>query len=166
MEPLLTDAEILEDRAIVEAQFQDTCRITIAGKGKPVFNEETGQYDKPARVVVYGPGSVDADGRPITTSTVAGRTTLSGKCRIQVRSDINSNAVEAVVAEHEWTYRTATLQLPILGTARIPSEGAVVEYLTCRHDPDMVGRVFNVSAETKGKSAGTHRRYRIRELMS
>lgn len=165
MEPLVSAAEVAEDRAIVEAQFVDTCRITIAGVGKGPINETTGKYDKPDRIVVYGPGSVDADGNPVTPDTVAGRTTLSGKCRIQVRSDINSNAVEAVVAEHEWTYRTATLQLPIDGTGQIPSE-AVAEYLTCPSDPEMVGRVFNVSAETKGKTLATHRRYRIRELMS
>lgn len=165
MEPLLTSAEIAEDRAIVEAQFVDTCRITVAGTGEPEFNEETGQYDLPPRVIVYGPGAVDADGNPVTSDTVDGRSTLAGRCRIQVRSDINSNAVEAVVGEHEWTYRTATLQLPIDGTAQVPSE-AVVEYLSCPSDPVMVGRVFNVSAETKGKSQATHRRYRIRELMS
>lgn len=165
MEPLLTPDEIAEDRAIVEAQFVDTCRITVAGTGKGPFNEDTGQYDPPDRRTVYGPGSVDEDGNPVTADTEAGRVTLSGKCRIQVRSDINSNAVEAVVAEHEWTYRTATLQLPIEGTAQIPAE-AVAEYLSCPSDPVMVGRVFNVSAESKGKSQATHRRYRIRELMS
>lgn len=165
MEQLLTSDEIAEDRAIAEAQMIDTCRITIAGEGKGPFNEETLQYDPPPRITVYGPGSVDAAGNPITADTAEGRATLAGRCRIQVRSDINSNAVEAVVGEHEWTYRTATLQLPILGTSRIPSK-ATVEYLTCVYDHDMVGRVFNVSAETKGKSQATHRRYRIRELMS
>lgn len=160
MEPLLTASEIAEDRAIVEAQMVDVCAISKPGEGEPEFNNDTGQYDAPARVIVYGPGAVDADGNPSTDPAVT-----SGKCRIQVRSDINSNAVEAVVAEHEWTYRTATLQLPIEGTAQVPKD-AVAVMISCPYDADLVGRVLNVQAETKGKSQATHRRYRIRELMS
>lgn len=143
MEPLISPTEVAEDRAIAEAQMIDTCRITKPGPGGPgAFNETTMKYDTPARVTVY-----------------------EGKCRIQVRSDINSNAVEAVVAEHEWTYRTATLQLPIEGTGDILGD-YVAEILTCPYDPEMVGRVFNLQVESKGKTLATHRRYRIRELMS
>lgn len=142
MEPLISPTEVAEDRAIAEAQMIDTCRITKPGVGKGPFDEATMKYAPPARIPVY-----------------------EGKCRIQVRSDINSNAVEAVVAEHEWTYRTATLQLPIEGTGEILGD-YVAEILTCPYDPEMVGRVFNLQVESKGKTLATHRRYRIRELMS
>lgn len=165
MEPLLTATEIAEDRALAEAQMVDVCRITKPGVGKGPFNNATGQYDAPAPVVVYGPGSVDEDGVPITDDTELGQQILAGKCRIQVRSDINSNAVEAVVAEHEGTYRTATLQLPITGTGQIPLD-AQAEILAAPYDAEMVGRVFNVHAETKGKTVATHRRYSIREVLS
>jgi hypothetical protein len=165
VEPLLTATEIAEDRAIAEAQMIDVCRMTKAGTGKGPWNDTTGAYDPPARIVVYGPGAVDADGVPYTEATELGAQVLAGKYRIQVRSDINSNAVEAVVAEHEGTYRTATLQLPIAGTGHIPTD-VEAELLTCTYDPEMVGRVFNVQAETKGKTHATHRRYRIREVLS
>ena len=142
MSQLITSAEVAEDRALAEAQMIDTCRITKPGVGKGVFDDTTMQYAAPARISVY-----------------------EGPCRIQVRSDINSNAVEAVVAEHEWTYRTATLQLPITGTGGIQSDH-VAEILTCPYDPEMIGRVFNMQVESKGKTLASHRRYRIRELMS
>lgn len=165
MEPLLSAREIAEDRAIAEANFIDVCRITKPGVGKGVFDKTTGQYDTPPRIVVYGPGAVDdTTGEPVTEATELGRAILAGKYRIQVRSDINSNAVEAVVAEHEWTYRTATMQLPILGTGHLRSD-YVAEIVTCSYDPELVGHVFNLQAETKGKSQATHRRFRIRELM-
>lgn len=143
--------------------FTDTCRITKSGGPKGEFDEATMKYDEPARIVVYGPGAVDDDGNPVT-GDLAPRI-LAGKCRVQVRSDINANAVEAVVGEHEWTYRTAELQLPTTGTDAIQSE-YVVEILTCMFNPDLVGSVFAMQTETKGKSHGVYRRYRIRELIS
>lgn len=126
----------------MNALMIDTCRITKPGVGTGPFNEETGQYDPPARITVY-----------------------EGPCRIQVRSDINSNAVEAVVGEHEFTYRTGTLQLPIDGTADIKPD-YVAEHLTCPLDPSLVGRLYNLQAESKGKTHATHRRYRMREVLS
>lgn len=166
MEPLLTAQEIAEDRAIAEANFLDVIEITKPGAGKGPFNEETLQYDTPPRIVVYGPGAVDdATGAPLTIATPLGAAILAGRSRIQVRSDINSNAVEAVVAEHEWTYRTATLQLPIFGTGHLRSD-YVAKILACPGDPELIGHIFNLQAETKGKSQATHRRFRIRELMS
>lgn len=165
MYPLLSPAEIAEDRAIAEAQMTDTCTIARPGVSSGALDADL-QYVTAAPVIIYGPGAVDpVTGVPITADTHLGRDTLSGKCRIQVRSDINSNAVEAVVAEHEWTYRTATLQLPIDGTGHIESD-TILTILTCMYDEAMVGRKFNVQAETKGKSHASHRRYRIRELMS
>lgn len=166
MEPLLSDTEIAEDRAIVEAQMLDVIQITKPGAGKGPFNESTMTYDTPDRIVIYGPGAVDdATGEPLTGNDELSAAILAGKYRVQVRSDINSNAVESVVAEHEWTYRTATLQLPILGTGHIRSDYIGIP-LTCTFDPELIGRVFNLQVESKGKSQATHRRYRIRELMA
>lgn len=128
-------------RAAILALMIDECVITAPGEGKGPFNEETGQYDAPPRVTVY-----------------------EGPCRIQVRSDINSNAVEAVVAEHEFTYRTGTLQLPIHGTGDIRPD-YIATVTRCPLDESMVGREYNMQAETKGKTHATHRRYRIRELI-
>ncbi len=108
----------------------------------PVLDEGTGQYPDPARIVVY-----------------------EGKCRIQVRSDINSNAVEAVAGDHEFMYRTGTMQLPVAGTGYIGPD-CVATITGCPLDPDMVDREFNLMAETKGKTHATHRRYRIKEVLA
>lgn len=157
MQPLLSAADVAFGRALAEAHFEDTCEITKPGVGKGPFNEETGQYDPPPRIVIYGPGAVDENGNPVTDDDI-----LAGRCRIQVRSDIN--AVEAVVGEHEWTYRTGTLQLPINGTAHIKPD-YIARHLTCPYDSSLVGRLYNMQAETKGKTHATHRRYRIREVL-
>lgn len=141
MEPLLSAADVQFGRELAEAHFIDTCRITMPGVGTGPFNETTGQYDDPPRITVY-----------------------EGPCRIQVRSDINANAVEAVIGEHEFTYRTATLQLPIEGTADVRPDSIAV-LLSCPLDPALEGAEFNVQAETKGKTHATHRRYRIREVV-
>lgn len=147
---LISAAEIAEDRAMANAEMIDTCRITRAvPPGPEDFNEATLQYATPAPVVIY-----------------------EGPCRVQVRADINSNAVEAVVAEHEWTYRTGTLQLPITApegsvgsTANVrPDDTATM--LSCPLDAEMVGRKLNLQADTKGKTAASCRRFRTRELMS
>jgi hypothetical protein len=165
MEQLLSANEIAEDRAIAEAQMIDVCTISMPGVGKGPFNETTMKYDTPARVIVYGPGAVDKETlEPLLPDSTLNKAILAGKYRIQVRSDINSNAVEAVVAEHEWTYRTATMQLPILGSGHLESN-YVANIVTCTYDDSLTGRQFNLQAETKGKSQATHRRFRIRELM-
>lgn len=136
------ESAVREGRRAIEDLMIDTCRITAPGVGTGPFNETTGQYETPPRITVY-----------------------EGKCRIQVRSDINSNAVEAVVGDHESTYRTGTMQLPIEGTLNIKPD-YVAEHLTCPLDPGLVGRLYNLQAETKGKTHATHRRYRIREVLS
>lgn len=142
MQPLLSAVDVEFGRELAQAHFIDTCRITRDGDGPRVLDETTGEYVDPPRVVVY-----------------------EGPCRVQVRSDINSNAVEAVIGEHEFTYRTGTLQLPIEGTADIKPD-YVAEHVSCPFDPSLEGRVYNMQAETKGKTHATHRRYRIREVLS
>lgn len=138
---LISQAEVLADRRMAEAEMIDTCRITKDGVGPKVWDENTLQYTLPPRVVVY-----------------------EGKCRVQVRSDINSNAVEAVVAEHEWTYRTATLMLPIDGSEEVSTDHQA-EIIACPLDPGMVGRLLNLQADTKGKTHASCRRFRTRELL-
>lgn len=147
---LISAAEVAEDRAMANAEMIDTCRITRAIAPSPDdFNESTLQYDPPPPEVIY-----------------------EGPCRVQVRADINSNAVEAVVAEHEWTYRTGTLQLPITAPADAVGSTANVrpddtaEILTCPLDVEMAGRQLNLQADTKGKTMASCRRFRTRELLS
>lgn len=133
---------VARGRAAIEALMVDTCKVVRYNPADRVWNESTGQYDEGDGTTVY-----------------------EGRFRIQVRSDINANAVEAEVAEHEWTYRTATAQLPIAGTEDIASD-CVLEILTCPLDAGMVGRLYNLQADSKGKTHSTHRRFRARELLS
>jgi hypothetical protein len=151
---LISPAEVAQDRAMAESEMIDRCRITRAADTRGAFNEATGQYDTPAPVVVY-----------------------EGRCRVQVRADINSNAVEAAVGDHEWTYRTATLELPVAAgndaTGR-PDVGdpsqvvpdCVTELLESPLDPSRVGRRLVVTAETKNKTLASCRKFATRELLS
>jgi len=142
------DQTVAEGRAEVESLMLDRCRITKPGAGDPVFNEANGQYTDPPRVVVY-----------------------EGKCRIQVKADINSNVVETTAGEREWTYLTMTLQLPIdpgsgdIGTTEAVRPDNIAEMLSCRHDADLEGRVLNIQG-TYHKSQATHRRFRVREVIA
>lgn len=149
MDSLISAADVAFGRRLAEAHMIDRCRITKPGTGEPVRNEATLQITPPERVVVY-----------------------EGKCRVQVRSDINANSVEAVVGDHEWTYRTATLQLPIaagdgdLGDPALVRTNYVAELLEVPLDPSRVGIRLNLQAESKGKTHSSHRRFRIKELLS
>jgi hypothetical protein len=125
----------------MESIFLDTCEITRPGEGDPVFDEETGQYTYPDPVVVY-----------------------TGPCRLQVKVDINSNVVETTAGEREWTYLTATLQLPYVGSEDIRPDN-VAKILTSAHDDTLPGRLYNVQG-IYHKSDATHRRYRVREVIS
>ena len=119
----------------------DTCRITIPGAGTRTFNEATGQYTEPARVTIY-----------------------EGKCRVQVKVDVNSNVVEANVVEREWTYVTANLQLPVTAvTGSIPVD-AIAEILTAHDDQALVGRLYNLQGGSFHKSHSVYRRIRVKEL--
>ena len=132
----------LRGRAAIDKIMVDTCVIHRFDPAVRVWNESTGQYDPGPGVEVY-----------------------RGRCRVQVRSDINSNAVEAVVGDHEWTYRTATVQLPIEGTERVVAD-CVLTLLSSPHDPARVGIKLNLQADTKGKTHATHRRFRSREVLA
>lgn len=128
----------------------DRCRITKPGVGKGPFNQATGKYDTPARVVVY-----------------------EGPCRIQVKADINSNVVETTAGEREWTYLTAQLQVPVLTPVRDDVIGSVndidvdqvCELLVCPHSPTLVGTLHNLQG-TYHKSQAVYSRYRLREVVA
>ena len=151
---LISPDDIAQGRALAEAEMIDRYRFTRPGAGVPVFDNDTGQYTDPPRLVVY-----------------------EGRGRMQVRADINSNAVEAEFGDHEWTYRTAQLQLPI--TAGTDSQGradignpayitpdCVGEVLESPLDESRVGRVINVVAETKTKTLASSRKLSVRELLA
>lgn len=152
--PLISDAEVFEDRAMAEAEMVDRCRITRRSASKGDFNPDTGQYDTPEPVLVY-----------------------EGRMKVQVRADINSNAVEAVVAEHEWTYRTATFIFPMFAgvdatgrpdlgdPSRIRSDD-MCEIVESPYDASRVGMVINLTADTKAKTWATSRKFRTKELLS
>jgi hypothetical protein len=145
----------LAGRRAIEAQMVDRCVVTRdsdpndPGYVEPVMDPVTLQYPPAPRIRVY-----------------------EGNCRVQVRSDINANAVEAVIGDHEFTYRTATLQLPIdtdvkdFGSTAAIRPDNVATILRCSLDPAMENRELNLQAESKGKTHATHRRFRIREVLS
>lgn len=127
----------------------DTCKITKPGTGGRVFDEATGEYADPARVTVY-----------------------EGPCRMQVKADINSNVVETTAGEHEWTYLTSSLQLPVGDDPRIVTGSSadvavdhIAEWLTCPDDPNMEGRLFNITGPFH-KSQAVYRRFRVREVVA
>lgn len=128
-------------KAAAEAIMSDTCTITKPGVGDPVFDEETGQYAYPARVVVY-----------------------TGICRLQVKADINSNVVETTAGEREWTYLTAQLQLPVEGSEDVRVDH-VCTITAAPYDSTLVGREFNIQG-TYHKSQPNYRRFRLREVVA
>jgi hypothetical protein len=146
---------LAEGRAEMESLMLATCRITrpaVPGDAEyvaPTFDESTGQYTDPGRVVVYGPG------------VPAGN---DGRCRIQVKADINSNVVETTAGEREWTYLTMTLQLPIEGSEAVRPDN-ICELLTSPEDTSLEGRMLNIQGMYH-KSAATHRRFRVREAIA
>ena len=144
---LISPAEVAQDRAFAEEQMVDRCRITRAA-GPRTFDNATGQYVTPDSIVVF-----------------------EGRCRMQVRADINSNAVDAEVGDHEWTYRTATLEIPIaptkgdIGNPALATTGDVVEILASPLDASRVGRRTVIHAETKNKTMASCRKFATRELL-
>lgn len=121
----------------------DTCVITKAGPGTGAFNETTGQYDTPARVVVY-----------------------TGRCRIQDASLVGGQGKmeERGVGDHEATYLTMKLQLPVEGGSAMVRPDQRVEITRSCGDPELEGRMFFVES-THHKTHATHRRFRIREVI-
>lgn len=155
---LVTPGEVAEDRVWVEENLIDTGRVTREARVgdveyvAQVLDEGTGQYPEQGRVVVF-----------------------EGRCRVQVRADINSNAVEGVVGEHEGTYRTSIVQFPIYANTDkgdvSGDPGAILadyrlEILTSPLDTARVGALINLQADTKAKTQASHRRFRGRERLA
>ena len=145
---LFTADELDEFRTDADDLFTDTCEISKPGVGKGPFNNSTGQYDTPARVVVY-----------------------AGPCRIQVKADINSNVVETTAGEREWTYLTAQLQLPVgtpedaTGDVNDVDVDHIAEITAAPYSQSLVGSLFNVQG-TYHKSQAVYLRFRVRELVA
>lgn len=128
----------------------DTCRVTKAGTGTRTFNETSGQYE-----------------------TTSGRVTVyEGPSRIQVKTDINSNVVEATAGEREWTYLTGQLQVPVetpdgaVGNVAAIDVDHVCEVLSSPMDPSMEGSEFNVQGRIGPKSHEVYRRYRLKQVVA
>jgi hypothetical protein len=128
-----------EGRELAESLMVDTCLITKAGAGDPVFDKDTGQYTDPARVTVY-----------------------EGKCRIQIASARDSSSRTAGGGERDVTTQEPELHLPIDGTDGV-SVDQVAEITTAAHDASMVGRQFTIVARHE-KSLATARRLRVIEV--
>lgn len=126
-----------EGRALAESLMTDTCTITRAGTGKGAWNESTGQYDTPARSMVY-----------------------TGKCRIQIKSIVASSS-ESDAGERASIAQEFELQLPIAGTDTVAIHD-VAEVTAAAHDDSLVGRKFTVTARHE-KSQATARRLRVVE---
>lgn len=154
---LISTAHIARGRALANAQMIDRGRVTREAEPddpdyiEPAMDPVTLQYTAAPRVVVY-----------------------EGRCRVQVRSDINSNAVEAIVGDHEGTYRTSTAQFPMepvgdpgdIGHPGNVRPNYELEILTSPLDPLRVGTILNLQAEPKAKTMASHRRFRAREVLS
>ena len=152
---LFTASELAEDRTEFLTLCSDTVRITRAarttdpGYTPPVFNEDTGQYDEPARVTVYeGPG------------------------RLQVKVDINSNVVESTGGERDGIYLTEQLQLPtsapthharyVTGDPAEVDVNNICVLLASPHQPGLVGVTVNVAGPFR-KSQATYLRFRVKD---
>lgn len=131
-----------------------------AEDSEPVLDLETGQY-------------VDPDsGDPIDVDKLPRTLVYRGPFRLQVRSDINSNAVEAVIGEHEDVYRTGSIELPVRtptsaqGSTSAVLPGDMLTILRCKTDAAMQGRVLNMMGDVKGKTNASKRRFRTREVIA
>lgn len=152
VEAVVTPDDIHEFRARALIELRDVCIIKIptdpaAGLGD--LDESTGQYADVPMTTIYGP-------------TIAPH---FGKCRFQIKADINSNIVETTAGEREATYTTTQLQLPVDGTPDIPTDSQVIS-VSSVNNPLLPGREFNVHGEIGFKSTPVIRRLRLREVVA
>lgn len=126
-------------RAAAESLMVDTCIITRDGEGEPVFNSETGQYERPGRTTVY-----------------------EGKCRLQDNRVQVGSPDQSSQAGLAISVQNTELQLPVDGTGHIVP-GDVAEILSCRFDLSLIGRKLTVEGP-HGKSHATTRRLRVKEV--
>ena len=141
---------IAQGRSEMDGMFTDRCRITRPGPGgRGPLNPATGVYDQPGeRVTVY-----------------------EGRCRLQVKADINSNVVETTAGDREWTYLTAQLQLPSethpddIGDVDAVDVDQICDWLEAPFSPSLVGTRFNIQGPYH-KSQAVYLRFRVRELVA
>lgn len=141
----------LAGRRAARKRFIDECKVERRDPNQPppVMDPTTHKYPDPPMMVVY-----------------------QGPFAIQVRSDINANAVEAVTGEGERMYRTATMQFPVdtpadaVGSTAAIRDDDQLTIIRCALDIAMEGRTVNLQADTKGKSFATMRRFRSREPLA
>lgn len=127
-----------ELRAAAESLMLDTCTITRAGTGTGPWNDETGQYDPPARITVY-----------------------TGKCKIQDKSII-AGSTSSDAGERAVIAQGSELQLPVIESASVAIND-VAHIDNCVLDPSLTDREYTISAR-HGKSQATSRRLRVTEV--
>jgi hypothetical protein len=142
---------LYDGRFAVEELMVDRVRVErLPASSEKVLNPVTFKYDRPAPTLIY-----------------------RGRGRVQVRSDINGNAYEAVVGERENTIRTNTVQLPMFPDPEQGDEGSTAairanDVLTIEEsplDPSRVGIVLNLQADLKEKTHSIMRRLRGQEVI-
>lgn len=135
--PIITVADLADFRADAEALMIDTCTITRAGEGIGPFNDETGQYDPPARLTIY-----------------------TGKCKIQ-DNQIIAGSTSSDAGERNVIVQGSELQLPVIESAAVAIND-VSHIDNCVEDPSLTDHEYTISAR-HGKSQATSRRLRVTE---
>jgi hypothetical protein len=156
VDPVSADDLLYDGRYAAEDLMVDRVRITRAsvndGRGRGPMNPTTLKYDqRPEPTLIY-----------------------EGRAHFQVRADINGNAYESEIAQHEGTIRTANVDLPIdpdpdQGDIGDPSAVRADDRCTLlhsEHDPRREGAIFNIKAETKDKTYNTRRRLSVLEVIA
>jgi hypothetical protein len=139
-------AVLPELRAQAESRMTDTCRITRPGDGEPVMNPDTGQYEDPSPVEVYGPATAP----------------YFGKCRIPVTNG-SSSFTRNGGADQSFGVGEYPLDVPAL-TDGIEA-GQTVTYLTAPDNPALVGMVFGLT-EPLLASQSTKQRWKMKATVA
>lgn len=129
-------AALPELRAHAESLMVDACTITTPDPaGEPVWDDETGTWGDPPPLTVY-----------------------SGKCRVQttMTGETNPDA-----GDREWTVQSLSVSVPMSATGF--AIGDTVTVTASEFDPDLVGRVFTITALAH-KTHMTARRMRVEEV--
>jgi hypothetical protein len=106
-------------RQAAESLMLDTCRITRPGDGEPVMNPDTGQYEDPAPVEVYGPATAP----------------YFGKCRIPVTNG-SSSFTRNGGADQSFGVGEFPLDVPALAEGL--EAGQTVTYVSAADNPALV----------------------------
>jgi hypothetical protein len=119
-------------RRVLEAEMTDTCRITRDPQQEDddTFNRVTGEYAPPVGDVttVYDAASVGSGGRALT-----GRCMVTLADRVPGGADVGGDPVSLSAAK---------ALLP--WDAPLPAVGDLLEMVTSRRDPALVGQQFTV----------------------